>query len=142
MVLNFNQGPLPMTALEQAITAAIQKNGESVSANKAYLEFIKANFIIPIEKQMDDSEPRTLYFSTESQVFLPVFSSMSYFETWADPIKDDIDVLKLTGVNLLKGLGDNTYVSLNIGSEFYKEFQPSELARMRSMVLKFFPADQ
>ena len=131
-----------MTALEQAISAAIQNNGESVSVNKAYLEFIKANFIIPIEKQVDDSEPRTLFFSTETHVFLPVFSSMSYFETWSEPIKDDIDILKLSGVNLLKGLGDNTYVSLNNGSEFYKEFQPSELARMRSMVLKFFPTDQ
>ncbi len=127
-----------MTALEQAICTAIQNNGDSASANKAYLEFIKANFIIPIEKQDQDAEPRTLYFSTDSHVFLPVFSSMPYFEAWAKPIQDDIQVLKLSGVDLLKGLGDNTYVSLNIGSESYKEFNPNELARMRSMILKLF----
>ena len=33
---------------------------------------------------------------------------------------------------------DNVTVCLDIGSEHYKEFNPSETARMRSMVLKLF----
>lgn len=128
-----------MNALEQAVDAAILKNGDSISANKAYLEFIKANFIIPIEKQdQDDSEPQVLYLATDTQTFMPVFSNRLYFDTWAEPIKNNIQVLKLSGVDLLKGLGDNTYVSLNIGTSVYKEFNPSELARMRSMILKLF----
>lgn len=128
-----------MNALEQAVDAAIHKNGDSISANKAYLEFIKANFIIPIEKQdQNDSEPQVLYLATDTQTFMPVFSNRLYFDTWAEPIKDNIQVLKLSGVDLLKGLGENTYVSLNIGTSIYKEFNPSELARMRSMILKLF----
>ncbi len=128
-----------MNALEQAIDIAIHKNGDSISANKAYLEFIKANFIIPIEKQdPTDSEPQVLYLATDTQTFLPVFSNMLYFDAWADPIKNDIQILKLSGVDLLKGLGENTYVSFNIGSPIYKEFNPGELARMRSMILKLF----
>lgn len=127
-----------MTALEQAVGSAIQKKGESSSANKAYLEFIKANFIIPIEKESPNDDPRVLYFTENSLRFLPVFSNMLDFNIWAEPIKDDIQVLKLSGVDLLKGLGEETFVCLNIGSATYKEFNPGELARMRSMVIKLF----
>lgn len=128
-----------MNAIEQAIDIAIRNNGDSVLANKAYLEFIKANFLVPIEKSTQENvEPQVLYLRTDQQVFLPVFTSQSYFDTWAEPIKNDILILQLSGVNLLKGLGENTYVSLNIGASIYKEFNPGELARMRSMVLKLF----
>lgn len=128
-----------MNALEQAINISLQKNGENLYANKAYLEFIKANFIIPIEKQLhSDDEPRVLYLAEESGTFLPVFTNQTYFDAWAEPVKDDIQILKLSGVNLLKGLGEKTYVSLNPGSPQYKEFNPNELARMRSMILKLF----
>ena len=105
---------------------------------KAYLEFIKANFIIPIEKTSEPSEPRVLYLSDETHCFLPVFTSQPYFDAWAAPIQNEINILKLTGVNLLNGLGDSTYVSLNPGSAIYKEFNPGELARMRNMVSKLF----
>ena len=121
-------------AVENALTAA----GSNKEANKAYLEFIKANFIIPIEKNSAEDSPVVLYLEDNGHVFLPVFSDMSYFDKWAEDIKDHIQLLKLSGVDLLKGVGDDVFVSLNIGSTVYKEFNPSELARMRSMVLKLF----
>ncbi len=127
-----------MNALETAIEQAIASQGELKQANKAYLEFIKANFFLPIEKQSASSEPEVLYFIDKEQVFLPVFSNRVFFDTWAQEIKNDIHLLELTGVNLLKGLGDDVTVCMNIGSPLYKEFNPSELARMRSMVLKLF----
>lgn len=127
-----------MNALEQAIEVAIQSQGTQTSANKAYLEFIKANFIIPVEKNSDSDEPQVLYLSDNNQTFLPVFTSIEYFDVWAFEIKDQINLLKLSGVDLLKGIGENTIVSLNIGSPVYKEFNSAELARMRSMVLKLF----
>jgi hypothetical protein len=127
-----------MNELETAIEKAITAEGASKEANKAYLEFIKANFIIPIEKESADSEPSVLYLEENHQIFLPVFSSMGYFDAWASDIQDKIQLLKLSGVDLLKGIGENVYVSLNIGSDVYKEFNPSEIERMRSMVLKLF----
>ena len=128
-----------MNALELAIDIAIKKNGEAQYANKAYLEFIKANFMVPIEKPIpDDPEPRVLYLLDNSLQFLPVFTNQNYFDAWAKPIREDIQILKLTGVNLLNGLGENTYISLNPGSTLYKEFNPSELARMRNMIAKLF----
>ena len=127
-----------MNELEIAVEHAIAAEGRSKEANKAYLEFIKANFIIPIEKKSTTDEPEVLYLTDQNQTFLPVFTSIHYFNEWATDIKDDIQLLKLSGVDLLKGIGEHVIVSLNIGSSTYKEFNPSELARMRSMVLKLF----
>lgn len=127
-----------MNELEKAIEQALITEGSNKEANKAYLEFIKANFIIPVEKDSAEDEPRVLYLKENNQVFLPVFSSMEHFDHWAKDIADEIQLLKLSGVDLLKGIGENIIVSLNIGSKFYKEFNAAELARMRSMVLKFF----
>ncbi len=126
-----------MNLLEESVQRALESEGESKAANKAYLEFIKANFIIPVEKS-DDPEPQVLFLQDKEQVFLPVFSGMDYFEAWANEIADQINLLKLSGVDLLKGVSDNVNVCLNIGSPAYKEFNPSEIARMRSMVLKLF----
>jgi hypothetical protein len=125
-----------MNDLELAITQAILAKGNTKEANKAYLEFIKANFIIPIEQTQSGDEPEVLYLVENDQVFLPVFTSMPYFDQWAEDIKNDIQLLKLSAVDLLKGIAENVIVCLNIGSDLYKEFNPSELARMRSMVLK------
>jgi hypothetical protein len=127
-----------MNELEKAIEQALVTEGSNKEANKAYLEFIKANFIIPIEKESVENAPQVLYFQEDNQVFLPVFSSMEHFDHWAASIADDVQLLKLSGVDLLKGIGENVIVSLNIGSKLYKEFNPAELARMRSMVLKLF----
>lgn len=127
-----------MNALEQAIHNALQSDNDKTAVNKAYLEFIKANFIIPTEKYSSTEEPHVLYLEEEGHIFLPVFSNMAYFDHWVAPIKTDINVLKLSGVDLLKGIGEQIIVSLNIGSSIYKEFNPAELARMKSMVLKIF----
>lgn len=63
---------------------------------------------------------------------------MAHLDQWATEISDRIKLLKLSGVDLLKGIGDDVTVCLDIGARTYKEFNPAELARMRSMVLKLF----
>ncbi|HAZ7571929.1 SseB family protein [Legionella sp. PATHC032] len=127
-----------MNKLNIAIKEAFESSGSSKEANKVYLEFIKANFIIPIESDSDDSEPRVLFLEENNTIFLPVFTDMQYLNAWASEISPYIKLLKLSGVNLLKGLGEKVTVCLDIGSELYKEFNPSEIERMRSMVLKLF----
>lgn len=127
-----------MNALNLAIKEALDAAGNTKEANKAYLEFIKANFIIPVEQHSDDDQPKVLFLQEQEHIFLPVFTEMHYLDAWAGDVADEIKLLKLSGVDLLKGLGENVTVCLNIGSEIYKEFNPSETARMRSMVLKFF----
>jgi hypothetical protein len=130
-----------MNSLNLAIENALNAAGNSQEANKAYLEFIKANFIIPIEKYSDEGQPQVLFLQEQKKFFLPVFSDINYLDAWAQDISHEIEILKLSGVDLLKGIGDNVYVCLNIGSTIYKEFNPAETARMRSMVLKLFKND-
>lgn len=127
-----------MTALESAINDALKAAGNSGEANKAYLEFIKANFIIPIDKNSQEDAPEVLFLTEDDHSYLPVFSSMEYFEAWAQEISGEIKLLRLSGVDLLKGIGDDVTVCLNTGSGIYKEFNPAEMARMRSMVIKLF----
>jgi hypothetical protein len=127
-----------MNNLNSAIKDALETSGNLKEANKAYLEFIKANFVIPIEDNQADEEPRVLFLNENNNVFLPVFTEMEYLNAWAAEISHDIKLLKLSGVDLLKGLGENVTVCLDIGSTVYKEFNPAETARMRSMVLKLF----
>lgn len=127
-----------MNSLNSAIKEAYKTSGNLKEANKAYLEFIKANFIIPIEQNADSDNPTVLFLQENDNCFLPVFTEMDYLNTWASEISKEIQLLKLSGVDLLKGIGDNVTVCLDIGSDVYKEFNPAEIARMRSMVLKFF----
>ncbi len=128
-----------MNSLNTAVKEALIAHGNLKEANKAYLEFIKANFIIPIEQTInDDDEPKVLFLQEEKNVFLPVFTEINYLDAWAKEINQDIKLLKLSGVDLLKGIGDEITVCLDIGSDSYKEFNPAEIARMKSMVIKFF----
>jgi hypothetical protein len=127
-----------MNSLNSAIKEAFKTSGNLKEANKAYLEFIKSNFIIPIEQNTDASSPRVLFLQEHENYFLPVFSEVNYLNAWASEISKEIQLLKLSGVDLLKGIGENITLCLDIGSDVYKEFNPSEIARMKSMVLKFF----
>ena len=125
-----------MNDIEQAIQNALASEGQNEFANKAYLEFIKANFIIPIDKASSEDNPQVLYYPSEHHVFMPAFTNLNYLQHWAHDIQDSIATLHLSGVNLLQGIGDDVTVSLNVGTPIYKEFNPGELARMRSMMIK------
>lgn len=125
-----------MNDVELAIHKALQAQGNTPEANKAYLEFIKGNYFIPVDKNSTLDTPEVLYLIEQEQAFLPVFSRREYFEQWAYEIQNEIHVLELTGVNLLQGIGEKVIVCFNIGTALYKEFNPAELARMRSMILK------
>lgn len=127
-----------MNEIELAVQAALAAQGEEALVNKAYLEFMKANFIMPIEKKLADTSPEVLFLCEGANTFLPLFTNMEYFTAWAERIRENIHLLQLSGVDLLKGIGADVTVCLNPGSSLYKEFNPGEIARMRSMVLKWF----
>lgn len=127
-----------MNSLNVAIKEALDTSGQLKEANKAYLEFIKANFIIPVAIESSDDNPEVLFLEDNNQVFMPTFSEMAYLDAWASDIHHTIKLLKLSGVDLLKGIGENVFICLDIGTEYYKEFNPAEITRMKSMVLKFF----
>ena len=102
-----------MNDIELAIQNALASEGQNECANKAYLEFIKANFIIPIDKASSEDNPQVLFYPSEHHVFMPVFTNLDYLQQWAHDIQDSIATLHLSGVNLLQGIGDD--VSLRHG---------------------------
>jgi hypothetical protein len=126
-----------MNSLELAIKLALDSQGNTKEANKAYLEFIKANFIIPVDKN-SEAQPEVLFLEEKGSFYLPVFTSIPYFDSWAAEIKGSISLLRLSAVDLLKGIGEGVSVCLNIGSDIYKEFNSAELTRMKTMILKLF----
>lgn len=125
-------------ALQRAILEAIASSGKTDKANKAYLEFTKANFMIPVDIHSSDDAPEVLFLTEQGATYLPVFSDRIFLDKWAKDIAERIKILELSGVDLLKGLGENITVCLDPGSPHYKEFLPEEIARMRSLVLKLF----
>lgn len=125
-----------MSPLEDAIRASYLNPEKNSTVNKAYLEFTKANFWVPVLQNTE--EPEVLRLECDNNIFLPVFSEKNYFHNWADEIKDSIEILHLTGVDLLKGVGDDVIIALNINTPYYKEFNPGEIARMRSIIIKIF----
>lgn len=127
-----------MNTLEIAIKNAIESKGQSLEVNKAYLELMKANFIIPIEKNTRDGEPIVLFLSENEEIYIPVFSSDNYLDNWANDIREEIQILKLSGIDLLLGIGDNVFITLNPGSDIHKTFNPMEIARLKNMVSKLF----
>ena len=125
-----------MNHLELAIEQAFLSQGNTAEANKAYLEFTKANFIVPIQQNTASEEPEVLFLCEQNQIFLPVFTCKDYVDAWASDIQHAIQLLHLSGVNLLLGVGEDVTICLNIGQSGYKEFHPGELARMRSIIVK------
>lgn len=122
---------------EQAILDAIASDGEQTQATQAYFAFLKSELHLPIEKSEDaDAEPRVLFLEQDQHVFLPIFSNLEYLAQWAGDQINQIDQFTLTGVELLKGLGDNVTLALNPGFDSYKEFNPDEIAKLKTMVLK------
>ena len=69
-----------MNDLELAIEQAFLSQGKTAEANKAYLEFIKANFIIPIQATSATDKPEVLFLTEQTQVFLPVFTRTEYLD--------------------------------------------------------------
>lgn len=122
---------------EKTILDAIASDGEQKLATQAYFAFLKSELHLPIEKSEEpNAEPKVLFLEQEQHVFLPVFSKAEYLIEWAGELINQIDRFTITGVELLKGLGDNVTIALNPGLESYKEFNPDEIAKLKTMVLK------
>ncbi|MDP3560111.1 MAG: SseB family protein [Legionellaceae bacterium] len=127
-----------MSTLEHAVAYALQHPDDSRAIDKAYLEFIKANFMIPIHAHSAEDAPEVLYLEENGIQYLPAFTNTDTLDVWAKDIAKQIKILRLTGVNLLKGVGEHVAVCLNLGDSASKIFHPEEIARMKSLIIKFW----
>lgn len=121
--------------LEDAIAKAMAEEGQQSFANQAYFTFLKSAVFMPIEKGSGD-EPRVLFLESNEHVFLPVFSQKPFLVDWAAESISQIDIYELSSIELLAGLGEQVTVALNPGTATYKEFNPEEILKLKTMVTK------
>jgi SseB protein N-terminal domain len=123
------------STLEQAILEALAHQGDNETATKAYFAFLKARHFLPIEKG-SESDPRVLFLQDNDKVLLPIFSCQEYMHVWAGEHLAQIDIYELSAVELLSGLGDDVTLVFNPGMSSYKEFNPEEILKLKTMIAK------
>lgn len=125
-----------MTELEQAIARVYEANGSDEMINKAYVVFFRSEIVMPVSLLDDQDEPFSpLYIEAEGKRFIPLFDSSEKFEVWL--ASESMDHVKIKGADIIRGVGvDKIYLALNPGSLHYKEFEPDEIVRLKTMLKK------
>lgn len=132
-----------MSEIETLIQAAIDSEGKLADANKFYAAFLRTFFYIPIQKldaiqqQQIESlgEPFIpLFGQVDDKPFMLIFDDLNHLKKWAEI--EDAPYGILLGRDIIKGIAPNVYISLNLGSNFYKELAPDEIKRLKIVVSK------
>lgn len=123
------------TTLEQAVLDALKHQGDNDTASKAYFAFLKARHFLPIEKDSGD-DPQVLFLQGNAQIILPIFSCQEYMHAWSGDELAKIDIYELSAVELLSGLGEEVTLAFNPGMSSYKEFNPEEILKLKTMLAK------
>lgn len=123
-----------MNDLIIAIEAAFQNPEDQELTSKAHRLFLSHQFILPIEK--NKPEPTVLFLTEGDKQFIPFFSSEALFERWAGDLSNEMNFLQIMGKDVILGTSDKAYLCLDVGSPHYKEFEPSEILRLKQVVLK------
>jgi hypothetical protein len=126
-----------MTELDTAIAAAFKSEGKQEEVNRVYLLLLKSSLFIPIEKdyQSTEEEPfRPLFAQIDNQFFMLAFDTLERLQTWAGNHYNDLGYIELSGRDVIAGISDQAFLGLNYGSDFYKEFSPEEVKRLKAIV--------
>jgi hypothetical protein len=128
-----------MNELDQAIQAALNDPNQ---ANHAYFKFLKAKVYLPCEPESDPEDPRVLFLESDNGIFLTIFSNEANLWDWAGEDKDKISSFEVLGLELVQGLGEKVTLALNPGQSSYKEFNPDEITKLKTMVAKIHSLGQ
>jgi hypothetical protein len=123
--------------LDNLLKTAYTTEGSTDSVNKFYVALFRTNLYMPVTLHPEKEEPFTpLYIKQDEHFFIPVFDSLERLQSWAADQQGAIDHVEITGEAVLRGLGSKVYLCLNIGTPFYKEFSPEEIARLKLTLAK------
>lgn len=130
-----------MTELDQVIAAAHTSQGKQEDVNKVYLVLLRTSFFVPVKKtdpglnHIDEQEPFSpLFAKIDGNYFLLAFDTLERLNTWAGEHQDEIDYVEMLGQELVAGINEEVFLCINIGTEFYKEFSPDEVKRLKMVV--------
>lgn len=132
-----------MTELDQVIAAAYASEGKQDDVNKVYLTLIRTLLYLPVQKQPEnkvlqaDEEPfKPLFAKVDDKYFLLAFDTEDRLIAWAGDQIEHINYVEISGHDLVAGINDQAYFCLNYGTDYYKEFSPDEVKRLKMIVSK------
>lgn len=129
-----------MTKLDEAIAAAFASQGKQEDVNHVYLLFLQSMLVVPVKKQTspaDNEEPfQPLFAKVDDQYFILAFDELERLSRWAGDHLQEIDYVELTGRDVVAGINEGVFLCLNFGTDFYKEFSPDEVKRLKMIVAR------
>jgi hypothetical protein len=128
-----------MTELDQLIANAFKSEGKQEDVNKVYLALLRSQLFVPVKKDWvpEKDEPfRPLIAQIEGNYFLVVFDMLPRLTAWVGEEKDNVGYVELSGKDVIAGMGDKVYLCLNTGAEFYKEFSPDEVKKLKMIIAR------
>ncbi len=124
-----------MSELDQLISRAISSEGKQEDVNKVYLALLRTLLFVPVKKNTAKAEEfEPLFANINGNYFMPAFDSLEKLTAWAGDQFDQMEYVELSGKDTVAGINENVFLCLNIGSEFYKEFSPDEVKRLKMIV--------
>ena len=126
-----------MTELDQAIVAAFASEGKQDDVNRVYLTLLRTSLYVPVKKEQstDPDEPfAPLFAIVDDHYFMMGFDTVERLMAWLGDQKDQVAYVELSGRDVIAGISDEVYLCLNVGTEFYKEFSPDEVKRLKMVV--------
>jgi hypothetical protein len=132
-----------MTELDQLIAVAYASEGKQDDVNKVYLTMLRSPLVVPVEKipgdkvidDDNDEEPfKPLFAKMEDNYFMLAFDTVERLTAWAGDQVEMIDYVEISGRDIVAGISDQAFLCLNLGAEFYKEFSPDEIKRLKTIV--------
>lgn len=132
-----------MTTLDDLIAKAYASQGKSEDASAVYEAVFKTVFFVPSEPQtaadkieaIDAGEPfAPLCVTHDNRIFIIAFDTQEKLDNWAGVKRNTIDCFKISGTNLIKAMGSNAHLCVNVDTNFYKEFPPDELDKLRKIL--------
>jgi hypothetical protein len=128
-----------MTELDKVIAAAFASEGKQDDVNKVYLTLLRTPVFLPVQKepvvQDDNEEPfKPLFAIVDDQYFMLIFDTVERLTAWAGEQIDNINYVEISGRDVVAGINDQVFLCLNHGTDFYKEFTPDEVKRLKMIV--------
>lgn len=128
-----------MTELDKAIAAAYTSEGKQDDVNKVYLTLLRTELFVPVQKDRvpDDEEAfRPLFANIDDNYFMLAFDTIERLTMWAGDQFSNIDYVELSGRDVIAGMNEKVFLCLNLGTDFYKEFQPDEILQLKKIVAR------
>lgn len=128
-----------MTELDQVIAAAFASEGQQEDVNKVYLTLLRTGLFVPVKQGEPTSEEEPfspLFAKIEDNYFMIAFDTLERLMGWVGDQKDSVGYVEISGRDVIAGISEQVYLCLNTGTEFYKEFSPDEVKRLKMIVAR------